>query len=78
MQYVAFIYREQEETRWFHRYVLRRKRRRSLFHAGLVDNFTLQRDLNQIANCSLVLADPMEKMERYRLPVGGASAGGSA
>ena len=67
-RYIGKVYRDEPETRWFHRVILRRSRRLVLFHAGLIDNFTLQRDLNGITNSSLVFRDPMEAMQQFRLP----------
>ena len=68
VRYTGMIYREKPETRWFRRLVLRRKVRRTLFHAGPIDNFTLQRELNGITNSSVVFADPMERLAQFRLP----------
>lgn len=62
MSYVGKVYRQEPETRWFRRYVLGRKCRSTLIHAGLLDNFTLERNLNGISNAAFVLRDPLESL----------------
>jgi len=60
--YVAQIYRHEPETRWFHRRVLRRRVRLVLLHSGVCDGFTLEQNLNQISNATIVLRDPAESL----------------
>jgi len=62
--YVARIYRQEPETRWFRRHVLRRKGRSRLIHAGHLDTFTMERNLNGIASAVFVMRDPMSHLTR--------------
>lgn len=62
--YVAQVWRQEPETRWFHRRVLRRRFRLVLLHAGVCDSFSLEQNLNQISNATVVLRDPAGDIAR--------------
>lgn len=61
-RYSAVIYREQPETRWFRRYVLRRQWRKDVVHAGLLDALDVERKLGQPTKAAFKLHDPLEAL----------------
>ena len=61
-EFHALIYRDEPETRWFHRHVLRRRCRRFVIAAGLIDRLDLERAVGRPDKAAFRLRDPLEKL----------------
>lgn len=61
-EFMALVYYDEPETRWFKRHVLRRRWRRFVVAAGLIDRLDLQRAVGRPDKATFRMRDPLEAL----------------